>query len=832
MLNNYFITALRNLLRHRLFSAINIVGLAIGLASVILIILFVRDEVGHDQWIPEHDRIARIHMSYVPNDGRPFETVRSAGRMRQALSDMAPEFVESSVRLIFDRPTVVKDGQSYAEQVAYADSSFFEVFDLPLLRGDRGSAMAEVDNLVISETMARKYFGDINVVGETLTFCCLNGEKVTAKISAVLKDLPRDTHFDINFLLVIEPSRFAFAPNLLDTWGSVNVYTYFKMKKAKGIPAFQEKISRWLDDKSPFQEMLQGSKVTDVLNYRVMPVADIHLRAISHAGNSGGLKPLGDLHLVYAYMGIALLVLIIASINFMNLSTARSSSRAREVALRKVVGASRRQVATQFLSESVFLCLISFVLALALVELTLPFYNEMLGKKLALDYGDVGFLLALLILSMVVGVLGGAYPAFFLSGFRPASILKANQSSTQGGNRNIRSYLVIFQFAASICLVTCTAIVYSQTDFARSLDLGYDITNKLVLRNVGADGSNLEPQVLKNRLLALPEITQVTYSSEVPSDDRNNNTGFRRLSAGAVDSGMGDQVTLNYHTLDHDFIEIYDINLLAGRSFSDAFTADTVHFPEEDGALGTGAIMLNESAMRKLGYKMPQEAIGQVIRGNLFQLGEADMTIIGVIPDVYFRSIKFGIRPSVYFRRTDGFNNATVQFTTEDLPGLIRKVEEIWKEMEPMVPFRYDFVNELVVAQYAAEDAKVTLFAAFATLAIIIACLGLYGLASFSAEQRTKEIGIRKVLGATVFDIIRLLVWEFSKPVIIANIIAWPLAWYFMTDYLTGFEYRISLSPVYFIGAGLGALVIAWATVTWHAAQVASAKPIKALRYE
>ncbi len=832
MFNNYILTALRNLHRHRLFSAINIVGLAIGLASVILIILFIRDEVGHDQWIADSDRIVRVHMSYVPRDGQPFETVRSAGRISEAISNDAPEYVEDAVRLIIGRSNLIRNGQSFSELVFYGDNSFFNVFDFPFLHGDKKTAMADVDNVVISEKIARKYFGRTDVIGETLTFCCLDDKEATVKISAVLKDTPKNTHFNVDIMLVIEPNRFAFAPNMLDTWTSVNVYTYFKLKDASDIAPFQAKIYDWLNERSMFKERMTEGKVTDAFKYKVMSIEDIHLKAIAHSGNMGGIKALGDIKLIYSYSSIALLVLVIACINFMNLSTARSNTRAREVALRKVVGASRSQLATQFISESIFICLTSFVLALAFVELALPFYNDMLGKQLGLDYGNMGFLSMLVGLSVFVGLIGGAYPAFILSNFRPALILKANQSSQQGGSNRIRAYLVVFQFAASICLVICTAIVYSQTNFARNIDLGYNVTGKMILRNIGAGGGNMDSQALKNRLLSLPAVTNVTYSSEVPSDDNNNNTGFKRLSAGGVDGAMNEQSILNYHSVDFDFMETYNIKTLKGRAFSEEFPSDTANPPENEDEIGTGAIMLNESATKKMGFGSPEEAIGQMVRASIFRAGDADMTIIGVIPDIYFRSIKFGIRPSVYFRRTDRFRNATIKFTTNDTAALIEQVEQVWNEVAPMVPYRYEFVNELIDAQYASEEARFNLFIVFSILAVIVACLGLYGLASFTAEQRTKEIGIRKVLGASVSDIIKLLIWQFSKPVLFSNIIAWPAAYFLMKDYLNTFQYRIDLSLAYFILASILALIIAWITVTWHAAKVARAKPINALRYE
>lgn len=836
MFRNYLLTAWRHILKNRLFSAINVFGLAIGMMSCILILLFVRDELTYDQWMPEADQVVRIHSAYYSPGRPPFLTVRSAGRMMEALKAYASAEVAEGVRLLQNGTAIIKDDNAFNETVTFADGTFFDVFDLPFVHGDAASSFGRLMDMVISEDMAIKYFGRTDVVGETLVGCCMQNEQLELKVSGVIRNLPENSHFDIDLLLHMDPAMFDFAPNILNTWTSVNTYTYFKLKDGATAADLKERYITWLDTESIFtqREDMTG-KPSDFIKPNVMSVPDLHLHARKDAGNMGDLTPMGDITMVYTFSSVALLILIIASINFMNLSTARSVKRAREVALRKVMGASRRQVAFQFLGEAVAIACMGLLFAMVGVELALPIYNDAIGKELVFDiWTDFPMLMTLVGITVAVGLIAGSYPAAYLSRFLPARVLKANKSSDAEGASTFRTVLVVCQFAISIGLVMCTAVVYGQTTFARNMNLGFGHDNKLALTSMGAANSPEQMETISQSLERIPGVSSVVLSSEVPSQDNENNTGFRLLDS-ETGSATGDQVVINYHSFGYGFLEAYGIEPIAGRTFNRAFGSDEITpIPEGEDRIGTASIVLNQSAVRALGISSADAAIGKTVRSNVFRAGTYDLTIVGVVPDIYFRSIKFGVRPSVYWMAPNQFRAATISFSGVDSSDIVRSVENVWREHMPLTPISHQYVSDMLAAQYDSETRQATLFAAFALLAIVVACLGLYGLAAFSAEQRTKEIGIRKVLGARVRDIVQLLVWQFSRPVLVANVIAWPVGWYLMSGWLEGFQYRLDSGYVVMMGlvAGVVALLIAWLTVAGRAIHVAQANPIQALRYE
>lgn len=837
MLKSYLRAALGHMLKNRLFTAINVLGLAIGLMSCILIMLFVRDELTYDRFIPEGESVVRLHSAFFPPNRPPFLTVRSAGRMKDALLNYASGDLEAGVRMFVGNTTVIRNEEGFAENIVFADSSFFDVFSLPFVHGNAANAFANPGDLVLTEETAIRHFGRTDVVGETVTTCCLDTERATYRITGVIEDIPQASHLRLNMLVSLDPAWFAPFPNILDSWGSVNVYTYFKMKEGVTAEQVNERLYAWLDNESPFvgNPQLQGAAPSQFMKPNIMPLLDLHLKARSEAGNIGDMGPMGDYDLVVTFVVVAALVLVIASINFMNLSTAKASKRAREVALRKVMGATRGQVAWQFLGEAVAIAFLALVVALVGVELALPIYNEAIDKELTLDlFSDMPVLLMLLAGAVITGLISGSYPALYLSRFLPARILKSNKSSEGNGQMGFRSMLVVFQFAVSIALVTCTAVVYGQTMYARSLDLGYNYDGKIAL-GLGAAESPEQAQTIVQALSQIPGVESVVMSSEVPSEDNQNNTAFTIVGGGEVAADGSDGIVLNYHTFGFGFLEAYGIEPIAGRTFSEEFGADAiVAIPQDEDRIGTASVILNESAVNQLGFSSAEQALGQVLRANAFRSGTHDFTVIGVVPDVYFRSVRFGKRASAYWVLPQSYNVATISFNTPDVPGLIENVEEVWRQQMPLSPISYEFLTEMLAAQYEQEDRQAELFAAFTGLAIVVACLGLFGLASFTAEQRTKEIGIRKVLGATIRDIVQLMVWQFSRPVLIANLIAWPAAWYFMSDWLDGFSYSLGDSYIWMAAAGAGttALLIAWVTVAGRAFRVAQTNPISALRYE
>lgn len=838
MFKNYLITAWRNIIKNGIFSVINIFGLALGLMSCLLIMLFVREETGYDKWLVDANSVVRMHSAYLIPDRPPFLTVRSAGSMMEAIRDYASAEVESGVRLVRYGATVQMEGEAFAQEVNMVDGSFFDVFALPFVHGDKATSFGNPLDMVISERAAIRYFGRTDVVGETLTICCARGEPISAPIKGVFKDLPQASHLDLDVIVHLIPELFN-EPGTLQTWTSNNVYTYFKMRPGVSVEQLQERVSYWVNNESPFVELFEnnigslpdGAYISDFLQHRLMAVPDIHLKAKQDAGNIGDFKALGDENMILTFTLVALLILVIACINFMNLSTARASQRAREVAMRKVLGATRKQVAFQFLGEAIFLVLIALLGALVLVEAVLPFYNEALNRELELRlFDDLPMLLSIIGVGLVVGLGAGIYPAVFLSRFLPGHILKASKGAESGGSAKLRTALVIFQFATSISLVVCTAVIYAQTLYAQSIDVGYKSDNKLVL-SLGGAGNSLES--LRQELLNLPEISSVVLSSEAPTQDNENNTQFTLMEQ-HEGGGANQPELLNYHNMGYGFFEAYEVTPLAGRLFDEKYGTDLMRPAEGDNAVGNANVILNVSAIRKLGFSEPEQAIGKTLSGNYFSHGMQHLTIVGVIPDIYFRSIKFGVRPSVFMMSADRFRVASLTFDTQDVPGLMRKIEQIWKNNVPMQPINLQFLSEMMNAQYQDEQVQAQLFMVFSVLAIVIACLGLYGLAAFTTERRTREIGIRKVMGARVRDIVTLLIWQFSKPVFLANLIAWPVSVYAMLSWLESFPYRIDawwLAPVCLM-VGILLMLIAWLTVGGNAARVARANPIGALRQE
>jgi len=829
MFRNYLLTAWRNIIKNGMFSTINILGLALGLMSCILIILFVREETGYDKWIPNSDRVVRMHTAYYPTSSPPFLTVRSAGNMMEAVRDYASNEVEDAVRLIPFDVSVINGQNAIAERVTLVDPSFFNLFDIPFLKGSKETSFNKPFDLVISEEMAIKHFGRTDVIGETMSVCCMGPDTMEMTVTGVIEDLPQASHFDLDLIVYVLPSIIENNRGL-NSWTSVNVFTYFKMREGISIDTFQQRLTYWVDNESPFldgpMELPPEQNVSDTMKHKLMALEDLHLHAKTDAGNMGDLTPMGDASMITTFTSVAFLILLIACINFMNLATARAGQRAREVAMRKVLGASRKQVTIQFLGEAVAIVFVALLIALVLVELVLPLYNESLNMDLQLAlFTDIELLSFIVFIGVIVGLGAGIYPALYLSKFLPGHILKSNKSSESGRTAGFRTLLVVFQFSASIALVICTAVIYGQTRYAQSVDVGYTSEDKMVLVIRGA-GDNLNS--LKQELQNLTEISSVVYSSEAPTQDNENNQFFKLLGGGE----NSEEVLLNYHNMGFGFFEDYGVEPIAGRLFNEQFGSDQMQQVEEGQPTGNASVILNQTALAKFGFDSATQAIGQTLSVNM--RGPQNLEIVGVIPDIYFRSIKFGVRPSAYLLNPTRFRVASLTFTTNNPSALRNKIEQVWKKHVPMQPINLEFLDSMMEAQYQDEKIQTQLFSVFSILAIVIACLGLFGLAAFSTERRTKEIGIRKVMGARIRDIVALLIWQFSKPVVIANLIAWPVASFAMLNWLENFSYRIDaiwLVPICLV-ASVILLLIAWATVGGNAAAVARRNPIVALRHE
>jgi putative ABC transport system permease protein len=830
MWRNYWTVAVRALAKSRTYSIINIAGLAIGMAACIMILLYINYERSYDKWLPDVENTYQLQAWYPhPTDGEPiFLQMTSYVTKDRVLKDF-PQ-VQSAVYALNTRPVFMKDGQaSMTDNYLLTDGDFLKVVNLPLLSGTSTPAAMTA---LISQSEAIKRYGTDQVVGRTMTTIS-KGVTRDFRITGVFKDIPKNSSMKINAIQRLDfNSFFAQEPHFLTCWGCQSGWVYLKLKPGSDVKAMEAQMPAW--EKRNIPDDPNGS-----VNYNPGTDEDWHfvnLRDV-HLGKAQGgiMTPGNDERSIATFAVIALLILGMAVVNFTNLATARAGQRAREVALRKVLGATRKQLIVQFVAESILISAVAMLLAMTLVELLVKPFAAFLEADLALNYlGRDGILIRAIVLTLLVGVLSGLYPAFFLSRFQPAQVLKANRSAAETpGSGRLRTALVIAQFAVSIGLIICTAVIYGQTVFARAVDPGYKRDHILQVEDLNRYQLLDRAQSIVEQMKRVPGVQAVGLTDIGVATDNNNNTGV-------IVPGTNRQVTIGTYGVDEGFLDAMGLKLLAGRWFDRNRPMDdaTFDFPirkEQEIAYARRGVnvVMNQYAIRKLGFKSPQEAVGKVVKSQLFEQGTGvvDINIVGVVGDSRFRSVRTPIDPIMFSDQHKGPGYMIIRYRGD--PATVEAaVERQWKQIVSDVPFQAKFSGDIMRELYKAEDSRAQIFAAFSLLAVVIGCLGLFGLAAFTAERRTKEIGIRKVLGARTRDIIRLLVWQFSRPVIVANIIAWPVAWWMMRDWLNGFDQRIPLTPVPFVVAGAVALGIAIATVVGHAVKVARANPIHALRYE
>lgn len=836
MWRNYLTVGLRSLTSNRAYALINILGLAIGMAACLIILIFVRNELTYDEWMPEADRTFQLQMFYTDRQTGEQYNLQMAPYVAQAALRKDFPQIEASVHLLSSGPVALKDGvATEVDDFMYADGPVFDVLGLPLAEGDPRTALAQPGNLVLTQSEARRRFGDTNPMGQILTIIS-RGAATDFRITGVLKDLPRNSHLKVAMIGRYDPQSFwAEQPQFLTEYGWQSGWIYLRLRPGADAGAINSQLAAWEKRNIPDQ-IINGQRFNagDETDYALTRVQDVHLGR----AQEGAMTPGNDRRSITTFAVIALLILGMACVNFVNLATARASQRAREVALRKVLGANRRQLIVQFVGESILIAAIAMLLALALVELVLPAVGAFLNADLALRYfGDGGLLLPILGLILAVGVAGGLYPAFYLSRFQPARVLKANKSAADAeGSGRLRSALVVVQFAVSIGLIICTAVVYAQTLYARNSDPGYQRDGLIQIDALARRQLNAVREPLVREIGQLPDVVAVGRTQIGINTHNNRNSGIHL-------PGRTEPVTTGIYAVDTTFFDTMGIRLLAGRSFDIARPLDDASrpFPEDPAAerafVARGAnVVVNELAARRMGFRTPAEAVGKQVKVSIVNPeygGVVPVTIIGVVQDSRFRSIRDPLDPITFFYERDNHDAMLIRYRKgADPAAVMRQIETIWKKLAPDVPFSAEYADDIVRELYEAEAARATTFAAFALLAVVVGCLGLFGLAAFTAERRTKEIGIRKVLGASTRRIVQLLVWQFSRPVLLANLIAWPVAWWVMRDWLNGFDARIALGPTPFIGAGLLAMLIAVGTIAAHSFRVARTNPIHALRYE
>ena len=832
MWRNYLTVGIRSLAKNRAYAAINILGLAIGMAACLMILLFVRYEFSYDKWLPGVENAYQLQSWYKSKETGEEDKLQMTPYI--AGKRLAKDFpqIEREVYAFSTEPVMIRNGEATTlKDFIFTDGNLLEVLQLPLLKGGR-NALSQVGNAVITRSEAIKRLGTDDVVGRTFSVIS-RGKTRDLKITGVLADLPKNSHIEATTIARIDFVAWtADTPDQLTCWGCQGGWVYVKLRPGSDPKSIEAGLPAWEKRNIPDENAGAARfNAGDDQDWHLVNPRDIHIGP----AQSGAMRPGNDRRTIITFAVIAMLILGMAVVNFINLATARASQRAREVSLRKVLGATRKQLIVQFIGESVIVAVLAMLIALALVELLMPPFAAFLDADLSVSYlGAGGIALPVVLLVLIVGVLGGLYPAFFLSRFQPAQVLKANKSAAETpGTGRLRNALVVLQFAVSIGLIICTAVIYAQTVFARTVDPGYKRDHILQVDELSRYTMLGKGEAVAEQTKRVPGVVAVGRTTIGVATDNQNNTGF--LVPGRVDP-----VTIGIYTVDTGFRDAMGLTLLAGRWFDDARPLDdmTLPYPPDKAAEAAlvqrgGNIVINELAAKRLGFSDPAKAVGKTFGAGLVdnELGLVPVTIVGVVKDSRFRSVKEPLDPIMFGNSHDGHSHMIVRFRGD--PAAVRaEVEKVWKPIAPDVPFNAKFSDDVIAELYEREDARAQIFAAFALLAVIVGCLGLFGLAAFTAERRTKEIGIRKVLGARTRDIVRLLVWQFSRPVVIANLIAWPVAWWVMRDWLNGFDARISLTPAPFLIAGVLALLIAIVTVGGHAVRIARSSPIHALRYE
>jgi putative ABC transport system permease protein len=800
---------MRSFMRHKLYSFINIGGLAVGLACAIFIILYLRDELSYDKWVPDSENIWRVETTFSsPGRDNDFFTVVPFPVVNSMQAQIPG--VLARTHLIPESMTAQVGDRQFPANIDFVDPNFFQMIKLPLVAGDPARVLAQPESIVLSETTARKYFGTGDPVGKSI----MVGGSRTLRVTGVMRDLPHNTQLVADMVVpntsladhMTQPQRQQWLN--VQGWG----YVEFAPGTDPGRVAAQLKTitDKSLDPKKQMNLNLRGS---NIVHLHLTPFRNVHLDPF-------GPTERGSWTMIYGFAAIAGLILLIACFNFMNLATARAMVRAREISLRKVMGARRSQLMVQFLGESVLTALVALVLALTLVELLLPAYDSFLNRPIAFNIlADWPLTLAVVGVAIAAGLFGGIYPALVLSGFRPAATLGTNASGMSGSGI-LRTTLVVLQFAISIGLGIATLVVFAQLSYARAVDIGFDRHNLVVIR--GADRVTVTARdALRQSLAAEPSIAGVSASNMVPFDGTIL-VGQVRLPDGVQ------QFTIRNINIDPDFMRVYGMKLLAGRNLSRTRGEDA--FPDMDSkpANPHANILVTAVAARQFGFTVEQ-ALGKIV---FYSEQKVPCTIVGVVGDTYYDSLQTPLQPIVYYYDKKEPGPLTVRIKPGQTQAALAAIDRIWHRQVPTITIKRQFQDASFDRLFTDDEKQGSIFAVFVGVAIFIACLGLFGLSAFTVERRTREIGMRKVFGARTRDIVGLLLWQFSIPVLIANLIAWPVAWFYLHHWLEGYAYRISLNPLYFLAGGLAALVIAWLTVITHAVLVARANPIHALRYE
>lgn len=793
MLKNYFKTSLKYFLNNKSFATINIIGLSTGICVCFFALLYVQFELSRDSYNTQADNIYRLVTDVHTPVGINYES--TPGPMAAAIQSTFPE-VKIATRVFMDDMILQSTPDNAAkEEVAYVDSTVFKVFSWKLLRGDANHLFDAPCNVVLTETAAKHYFGNTDPLGKTMM---ING-KTRAAVTGIMQDIPYNSHLRVNMLFsmstLIDPQS-----SWNRNWKRFGFYTYLLLKPTADPTRLSAKFPAFVK---------ANIDVPTKYKLSIEPLKKVYLYG-KPRGHRTGASESGSINNIYVFSIVAVFVLFIACFNFINLTTAFSLKRAREVGVRKVLGATKKQLVVQFFTDAILLCLLAFVIALALVVVLLPVFNQLTNTIIATSiFENLRYIGWLLGIAVTVGLISGIYPALFLSGFKPISTLKGQFTSGTGGTV-LRRTLVVAQFAISIALIISTIVVYNQLDFMQNQQLGFSKAHRLVIDYQFDQQIQEHPDLVKQTLGGIPGINSVSYSSSVPGTSNN------KFQTSVMDASNNYQDFLSdVYYFDTDFLKQYGISVIAGRGFNNPLHTDS------------SSMLINKAMLAKLNYKTPAEAIGKPFK-QFYQTG----TIVGVVKDFHYHSSQELVAPLAIRPLTGFFTVLTLDIRSEHMQQTIAAVEKQWKKLAPGLPLIYFFEDEAYNKQFVAQQRFGNLFVCFSALAILISCLGLLGLSAFSMAQRRKEIGVRKVLGASTAGIAAMLSKDFVKLVFIALLIASPIAWIAMQTWLQGFAYRIQISWWVFVVSGASALFIALTTVSFQSVKAALVNPVKSLRSE
>jgi putative ABC transport system permease protein len=817
MIANYFTTLLRNFLRHRVYSLLNLVGLSLGMAACILILLYVTNQFSYDKYHSKTNRIYRIIQNQ--KEQKPMAWV--GGGMAPMLKEEFPEFEKiasiSNTNGIVSRKDAGNEISFKEEKIFYADPEWLDIFDVNFLDGSSKNSLDGPAKVIITEAIAKKYFNNEPALGKKLKI-----GKSEVEVSGVIENIPSNSHIHPDFILSMNTFKIENGLSATDQFSSFwwpFAWTYVLLKEGQSVATINDRLSVVI--KKHRQEP-EASNFIPALQ----PLKDIHFSDyVSEAEANGNLR------LVYVFISIAFFLMLLACVNFMNLATARALKRSKEVGIRKVIGAKRTQLIFQFIGEAIILSSAALIVSLVLTETVLPFFNRQLNLQLFIPYNSISLWLSFTILVLLVGLLAGSYPAFYLSSFKPVAVLKGSSPMRMGGT-DLRKGLVVFQFTVSITLLICSTIAYFQIDYLRNAKLGFNKEHIIVIDQLGAYTTY---DAFVNKLVQLSSIKLVAGSNARPGID----SGWGPFTFESSGISAKDNLVISQQFISHDFFDLFDLKLVAGRKFDKNSSTDAgrmylmrERFPAYEGM----NYIINESAAKLLG-KAPEQVLGLPMRiyteenGLLFS--DFKGNIVGVVKDYHSSSLREEIKPTAYLLGNSNYYGAVlVKLQAGRVTEQIATVQKIWKEINPTVPIKYSFLDEDINKQYQSEEQLGLVIGTFSGMVLFVACLGLFGLSAFTAEMKTKEIGIRKVLGASTLKIVTMLSREFMILVLFALGISIPAGWYISKIWLSEFAYRLDFSIWHFAGVGILCIIIAIFTISWQSFRAAIANPVESLKNE